>query len=198
MTEPSKDLIVNRIRQRIKILESNIDYIANITNLIADSVASSIGEGKKLMFCGNGGSAAESQHMAAEYCATLDHQKPRSGMPAISLTTDSSLITAWSNDFGFEGIFSRQVETLGHKGDILMAYTTSGTSKNVCMAAEKAKSMGIKVIGFTGDHKEMLLEDFADLIFKAPATETPLIQEMHTIIGHEICSNVERILFNFK
>ena len=116
----------------------------------------------------------------------------------ISLTTDSSLITAWSNDFGFEGIFSRQVETLGHKGDILMAYTTSGTSKNVCMAAEKAKSMGIKVIGFTGDHKEMLLEDFADQIFKAPATETPLIQEIHTIIGHEICSNVERILFNFK
>ena len=198
MSESNRELILNRISHRTKILQDNADYIADTCSSIAEILAISIKSGNKLMFCGNGGSAAESQHMAAEYCATLDHHKPREGMPAIALTTDTSLITAWANDFGFEGVFQRQVETLGNVGDILIAYSTSGNSKNICMAAEAAKSKGMKVIAFAGNHKNMAIDPLSDITFKSPAIQTPLIQEIHTIAGHEICSNVERILFNFE
>jgi D-sedoheptulose 7-phosphate isomerase len=198
MSESNRELILNRISHRTKILQDNADYIADTCSSIAEIVAISIKSGNKLMFCGNGGSAAESQHMAAEYCATLDHHKPREGMPAIALTTDTSLITAWANDFGFEGVFQRQVETLGNVGDILIAYSTSGNSKNICMAAKAAKSKGMKVIAFAGNHKNMAIDPLSDITFKSPAIQTPLIQEIHTIAGHEICSNVERILFNFQ
>jgi D-sedoheptulose 7-phosphate isomerase len=198
MSESNRELILNRISHRTKILQDNADYIADTCSSIAEILAISIKSGNKLMFCGNGGSAAESQHMAAEYCATLDHHKPREGMPAIALTTDTSLITAWANDFGFEGVFQRQVETLGNVGDILIAYSTSGNSKNICMAAKAAKSKGMKVIAFAGNHKNMAIDPLSDITFKSPAIQTPLIQEIHTIAGHEICSNVERILFNFQ
>ena len=198
MSESNRELILNRISHRTKILQDNAYYIADTCSSIAEILAISIKSGNKLMFCGNGGSAAESQHMAAEYCATLDHHKPREGMPAIALTTDTSLITAWANDFGFEGVFQRQVETLGNVGDILIAYSTSGNSKNICMAAKAAKSKGMKVIAFAGNHKNMAIDPLSDITFKSPAIQTPLIQEIHTIAGHEICSNVERILFNFQ
>ena len=198
MNDSNEELILKRISHRVEILRENPDYIVSMVISIAEILANSIKSGNKLMFCGNGGSAAESQHMAAEYCATLDHRKPRAGMPAMSLTTDTSLITAWSNDFGFEGIFTRQIETLGSEGDILIAYSTSGSSKNICMAAETAKDKGIGVVGFTGNHENMPLENLADISFKAPSKETPIIQEIHTIVGHEVCSNVERILFDFK
>jgi D-sedoheptulose 7-phosphate isomerase len=198
MSKSNKELIATRISRRIKILQDNSKYIADSCSSIAQIFAESINSGNKLMFCGNGGSAAESQHMAAEYCATLDHHKPRKGMPAIALTTDTSLITAWANDYGFEGVFQRQVETLGNSGDILIAYSTSGNSKNICMAAKAAKSKGMKVIAFAGNHKNMVIESLADIVFKSPAIQTPLIQEIHTIAGHEICSNVERIVFNFQ
>ena len=198
MTESNQELILSRISHRIRILQDNAEYISDTCSAIAEVLATSIKSGNKLMFCGNGGSAAESQHMAAEYCATLDHHRPREGMPAIALTTDTSLITAWANDFGFEGVFQRQVETLGNSGDILIAYSTSGNSKNICMAAKAAKSKGMKVIAFAGNHKNMVIESLADIVFKSPAIQTPLIQEIHTIAGHEICSNVERIVFNFQ
>ena len=198
MNDSNRKLILNSISQRAEILQNHAEYIADNCSSIAEELAICIKSGNKLMFCGNGGSAAESQHMAAEYCATLDHNKPRKGMPAIALTTDTSLLTAWANDFGFEGVFQRQVETLGNAGDILIAYSTSGNSKNICMAAEAAKSQGMKVIAFAGNHKNMAIDPLADIIFKSPANQTPLIQEIHTIAGHEICSNVERILFNFK
>jgi D-sedoheptulose 7-phosphate isomerase len=198
MTKSNQKLIKSRISHRSKILQDNAEYISDACSSIAEVLATSINCGNKLMFCGNGGSAAESQHMAAEYCATLDHKRPRKGMPAISLATDTSLITAWSNDFGFEGIFERQIETLGNAGDILIAYSTSGNSKNICMAAKAAKSKGMKVIAFAGNHKNMAIDPLADIVFKSPAIQTPLIQEIHTIAGHEICSNVERIVFNFQ
>jgi len=198
MSNSDLEKIIKRINFRVKILDENSEYISQMSCLIADIFSKSINSGGKLMFCGNGGSAAESQHMAAEYCATLDHHKPREGMPALSLTTDTSLITAWSNDFGFEGIFKRQVETLGNSKDILVAYSTSGSSKNICLAAEAARENGMSVVAFVGDHANMPIESFANIVFKAPSKETPIIQEIHTIAGHEICSNVERKLFNFQ
>ena len=100
----------------------------------AEMIVASLGDGGKLMFCGNGGSAGDSQHLAAEFVATLDHRRPRHGLAALALTTDTSFLTAYANDFGFEGVFARQVETLGRPGDVLVAISTSGNSGNVVAA----------------------------------------------------------------
>ena len=147
------------------------------------------------MFCGNGGSAAECQHMSAEYCATLDHKTPRPGIASMSLTTDTSFLTAWTNDFGYKDVFSRQVETLGKKGDLLFCYSTSGNSENVCEAARIAQKKQIKVVGFTGNHASTKLEKYCDELFRSPSDKTMLIQEFHTIVGHEVCMEVEKKLF---
>lgn len=177
----------NLIQDSAKRLSDDIFQISQIIN-------STILNGKKIMFCGNGGSAAEAQHMAAEYCATLDHSRPRKGMAAIALTTDSSFITAWTNDFGFQEIFKRQIETLGSPGDTLVAYSTSGNSENIIYAASAAKKMSINVVLFTGNHAKTKIEEYADFVFRAPSSSTPIIQEFHTIAGHEICSIVEKHL----
>ena len=170
-----------------------LTYSTNSIQSIASLISSSLKKEKKLMFCGNGGSAAESQHMAAEYCATLDHNKPRNGYKAISLTTDTSLITAWSNDFGFDGIFERQVDVLGDEGDVLICYSTSGNSKNLVKAAEKARNNNISVISFLGGSGGSLMP-ISDLVFLSPSYKTPLIQEHHTMAGHLICSCVEKTM----
>ena len=189
--------IVAAVHERAALLSESAEYIAELSEKISTVIADSISNGGRLFFCGNGGSAAESQHMAAEYCATLDHTKPRKGMPAMALTTDTSFITAWSNDFGYDGIFLRQIETLAKAGDVMIAYSTSGNSKNVCLAAEYAFNNSIHVIGFTGNHASTNLEKTSDILFQAPSKSTPLIQEIHTIAGHEICHLVEKKLFNF-
>ena len=190
--------IDKRLDQRAELIVSNKNQMIEDINSISKIIVSSLASKNKMMFCGNGGSAAESQHMAAEYCATLNHKNFRIGMPAISLTVDTSFITAWSNDFGFLEVFSRQVETLGKKNDVLICYTTSGTSKNIFEAAKKAKSLGIKVILFTGDNKDIPVRDFCDYIFHAPTSRTANIQELHNVMGHEICLKVEQELFNFN
>jgi D-sedoheptulose 7-phosphate isomerase len=185
----------NKILNRAKLLETNAKLIETKIKDISKLVSSVIKNNGKLMFCGNGGSAAECQHMSAEYCATLDHKRPRPGIASISLTTDSSFLTAWTNDFGYEDIFSRQVETLGKKGDLLFCYSTSGNSENVINAAKIAKRNEILVIGFTGNHRATKLEKYCDEVFKSPSKETPIIQEFHSLVGHEICSEVENKLF---
>jgi D-sedoheptulose 7-phosphate isomerase len=186
--------IEERLNLRAELIKSNsqifISTIEDITNIFTKSLK----ENHKLMFCGNGGSAAESQHMAAEYCATLNHKNFRNGFSAMSLTVDTSFITAWSNDFGYTDVFSRQVETLGKDGDVLICYSTSGTSKNILAAISKAKSLNIKVVLFTGNNQNITIKKDCDYIFYAPSSNTALIQELHTIIGHEVCLNVERML----
>lgn len=184
-----------RLYERSNIIKENTDEMVACIERMALDVSKNLSQGNKLMFCGNGGSAAESQHMAAEYCATLDHKRPRPGMAALALTTDTSFLTAWTNDFGYEEVFQRQVETLGVKGDTLFCYSTSGNSKNICLAARSAKRMGIHVLGFTGKNNSKL-EKYCDLIFKAPSKNTPVIQELHTILGHEICLLVEKLIKN--
>tara|TARA_X000000368_G_scaffold416533_1_gene410685 strand:- start:712 stop:1296 length:585 start_codon:yes stop_codon:yes gene_type:complete len=185
----------NKILKRAKLLETNARLIETKIKDISKLVSSVIKKNGKLMFCGNGGSAAECQHMSAEYCATLDHKRPRPGIASISLTTDSSFLTAWTNDFGYEDIFSRQVQTLGKKGDLLFCYSTSGNSENVINAAKIAKRKKIIVIGFTGNHRVTKLEKYCDEVFKSPSKETPIIQEFHSLVGHEICFEVENKLF---
>ncbi|MGB1357199.1 MAG: D-sedoheptulose-7-phosphate isomerase, partial [Candidatus Puniceispirillaceae bacterium] len=114
-------------------------------------IAASLQAGGKLMLCGNGGSAADSQHLAAEFVATLDHRRPRNGLAALALTTDTSFLTAYANDFGYEGVFARQVETLGNSGDVLIAISTSGNSANIVAACAAAREKGIKIIAMTGE-----------------------------------------------
>jgi D-sedoheptulose 7-phosphate isomerase len=183
--------IEDRLNQRSKTIdlhkETFINSILEISSIITDSLKN----GNKIMFCGNGGSAAESQHMAAEYCATLNHKNFRAGLAAMSLTVDTSFITAWANDFGYVDVFSRQIETLGKNGDVLICYSTSGTSKNILAAAAKAKSLNIKVVLFTGENKDIEIKNDCDYSFYAPSSNTAFIQEIHTIIGHEVCLNVE-------
>ncbi len=184
--------IQTRLKDRSYNILENLEYFEKVIKQLSEKISLSLSSGNKLLFCGNGGSAAESQHMAAEYCATLNHHNPRKGFKALALSVDTSLITAWSNDFGFEGIFERQVETLGEENDILICYSTSGTSKNIIKAAIEAKRKKMHVLAFTGNSKENKLSDIADLSFIAPSSKTAMIQEMHTIIGHEVCLEVER------
>ena len=189
--------IIDRLNLRSELIKSNTELLTNSIEDIAKIITTSLKRNNKIMFCGNGGSAAESQHMAAEYCATLNHKNFRAGFAAISLTVDTSFITAWSNDFGYSEVFSRQIETLGKEGDVLVCYSTSGTSKNIIEAIIKAKSLNIKVILFTGSNKEINIKDDCDYVFHAPSSNTAFIQEMHTVVGHEVCLNVEEEMKSF-
>lgn len=160
---------------------------------VAAVIAESLKAGGKLMLCGNGGSAGDAQHIAAEFVATLDHNRPRPGLAALALTTDTSFLTAYSNDFGYEGIYARQVETLGHKGDVLIGISTSGNSKNVCAAMKAAAAKGIITVALTGQSGGALA-DLADHLIAVPATDTPLIQETHIALGHAITAEIEILL----
>jgi D-sedoheptulose 7-phosphate isomerase len=159
----------------------------------AHMIAASLQAGGKLMLCGNGGSAGDSQHLAAEFVATLDHRRPRAGLAALALTTDTSFLTAYANDFGFEGVFIRQVETLGDEGDVLIGISTSGNSANVVAACVAARAMGIKTIAMTGDGGGKLAEH-ADILLAVPSSVTMHIQESHIALGHAITLAVEQLL----
>ena len=167
--------------------------LSDKATLAAQQIAASLQDGGKLMLCGNGGSAGDSQHLAAEFVATLDHRNPRDGLAAIALTTDTSLITAFSNDFGFEGIYDRQVQTLGKSGDVLIAISTSGNSENVVRAAKVAKDKQITVIAMTGQDGGKL-GAVSDILLAVPSQKTMHIQEAHIALGHAITAEVERLM----
>ncbi|MCE2517113.1 MAG: SIS domain-containing protein [Alphaproteobacteria bacterium] len=159
----------------------------------AETIATALQHGGKLLLCGNGGSAGDCQHIAAEFVATLDHRRPRKGLRALALTTDSSFITAYSNDFGFDGIFARQVETLADQGDVLIGLSTSGNSGNVLAAFAAARDRGVTTIAMTGASGGKMA-DAADLLIAVPSSETPLVQEAHIALGHAITAEVETLL----
>jgi len=144
--------------------------------------------GNKLLICGNGGSAADAQHFAAELVGR--YKTERNGLPAIALTTDTSVLTAIANDYGYERVFSRQVEALGAKGDLLFLISTSGNSPNLLKAAEKAKTIGIRTIGLLGRGGGKL-KNMCDLVFVVPSDNTPRIQEIHSLLIHIICEVVD-------
>jgi D-sedoheptulose 7-phosphate isomerase len=158
----------------------------------AELILHALQNGKKILLCGNGGSAADCQHIAAEFVGR--YRKNRRGLPAIALTTDTSILTAVGNDFGFHQIFRRQVEALGECGDVLIAMSTSGTSPNVLQAIEEAKLKKMKtvaIIGGTSGH----LTSIADAVISVPSSDTPRIQEAHCIIGHILCDIIERAYY---
>tara|TARA_B100001057_G_scaffold385256_1_gene391940 strand:- start:669 stop:1193 length:525 start_codon:yes stop_codon:yes gene_type:complete len=170
---------------------SDTKFISQVID-IANECTIRLQKGNKILFVGNGGSAADCQHMAGEYVSRFLFD--REGLPAIALTTDSSILTAIGNDYGFENLFARQIEALGVSGDLLFCYSTSGNSSNILKAIKKAKEMNICVVGMTG-LKEGKMDMSCDFLIQVPSINTPHIQEGHLIAGHAICAAVEQQIF---
>ena len=171
----------------LKDLSKNVTLLEESGNLIAQSLSI----GGCVYFCGNGGSAADSQHWAAELTGRFNFS--RRAYRAVALTVDTSALTAISNDFGFEKVFSRQIEGLARASDVLVGITTTGNSKNIVEAAKSMKAIGGKVIGFSGP-KPGALDEYSDILIRARANRTDLIQDIQVVIGHSICKIAEQLL----
>jgi len=161
-----------------------MDTLVAAVDLCVDALRA----GGKIMFAGNGGSAADAQHWAGELVSRFYYDRP--GLAAVALTTDTSILTAIGNDYGYDYTFARQVEALGRAGDVFVAISTSGNSPNIVRAAEAARERGVRVIGFTGEGGGRLGSQ-SDLCFQVPSRETPRIQEGHEFLGHLLCALVE-------
>jgi D-sedoheptulose 7-phosphate isomerase len=160
---------------------------------IADTITAAFRAGRKLLIAGNGGSAADAQHIAGEFLSRLNFD--RNPLPAIALTTDSSVLTAIGNDYGFDRTFERQVRGLGQRGDVFIAISTSGRSANVIAALKAAREAGLTTIGFTGRAGDAAMQSLCQHCLAVPAQETALIQQIHIVAAHAICGLVERSLF---
>jgi D-sedoheptulose 7-phosphate isomerase len=168
---------------------------AALTQSLVDAVTLSVSAlkgGGKLLFAGNGGSAADAQHWAGELVSRFYYDRP--GLAAIALTTDSSILTAIGNDYGYDYTFARQIEALAREGDVFIAISTSGNSPNIIRAVEAAAERGVKIIGFTGQSGGRLAS-LCDICFRTPSTETPRIQEGHEFLGHLLCALIEAEMF---
>jgi D-sedoheptulose 7-phosphate isomerase len=190
-----KEHIISRLREsaelKLRFAKESVNEIAQATKIIQKSIKS----GGKVLIFGNGGSAADAQHIASEFVNRF--YKDRKAFPAIALTTDTSLITSIGNDRSFSNIFSRQIEALGRKGDVAWGISTSGKSKNVVSALEVARSVGLKTIFLTGSEVGKL-GDSVDCLVKIPSKSTPRIQELHITVAHIICELVEEELSSIK
>lgn len=187
-----EEIIQNALRDSIKIKENFIQE--NISNLIlfAEKIASAFTNDRKLMICGNGGSAADAQHIAAEFVNRYMLERPP--LPAIALTTDTSIITSIGNDYSFDEIFSKQLKALGMEGDILLAISTSGNATNVISTVKAARAMGIYTVGLTGGNGGQLA-GLVDMALLVKSSTTARIQETHILVGHIICQLVDYVLF---
>ena len=171
-----------------------LDACAKDIDIAANIMTDAVKNGKKILWCGNGGSAADAQHMATELMGGLrDHDRP--AIASIALTTDSSFLTAWSNDTDFNTIFSRQLDGLGKPGDVFVAISTSGNSENIVQAVEKAKAMDMSVIILTGQSGGKL-RDKGDVVIRIPSDDTQRIQEGHLLAEHIMCEMVENAILN--
>ncbi|MCC7475609.1 MAG: D-sedoheptulose 7-phosphate isomerase [Pirellulales bacterium] len=199
MLNPDNNALIafaqNHLRTSAETKQRYADASAAELVTVARAVADCFLAGGKLMLCGNGGSAADSQHMAAEYTSILSQKFDRRALPALALTTDSSFLTARGNDYGFDSVFSRQVEALGKSGDVLIGSSTSGNSKNVLLAFEVAKRMGLKTVALTGSTGGKMAT-LVDHCLRVPSDSTAHIQECHIAMGHIIVATVEKLLFN--
>jgi len=186
-----KKTIKNQLQDSADIKQRIADYcIADIEALV-HCVVKSIQSGGKILLCGNGGSAADCQHIAAELVGRF--QMEREGLPAIALTTDTSILTSLANDYGYPCIFQRQVESLGRSGDVLIGLSTSGQSENVAVAMKKAKTMDIRTVAFIGK-REGGIKDFADIAIQIPSDNTARVQEGHITVAHIMCDLVEKMI----
>ncbi|CAM5344342.1 Phosphoheptose isomerase OS=Afipia felis OX=1035 GN=gmhA_2 PE=3 SV=1 [Afipia felis] len=169
------------------------DELQAAVKAIADAMTQALRSGNKLLLIGNGGSAADAQHIAAEIVGRYKQERP--AWAAIALTTDTSALTAIGNDYGIEQIFARQVRGLARPGDVLIAMTTSGRSPNILAALQTARDLGVTTVGFTGTKGESL-RALCDYVLIAPSDDTPVIQQIHMVAAHAICDDIERAVMN--
>jgi D-sedoheptulose 7-phosphate isomerase len=184
-----EDAIKKLIEERLLIFNEFRDLCAIEILRVSQAIMSTFSSGNKLLICGNGGSAADSQHLAAEFVSSFSSGLKRKSLPAIALTVDTSIMSAISNDFGFESVFSRQVEGLGVRGDSILLISTSGNSKNCLAALETSKRKGMQVLTLTSQDSE--LYRLSDLAVGVPSKNTQYIQECHTIAYHIIAELVD-------
>lgn len=182
---------VQKLADVIQLIQKDHALLQTV-EAIAQRCVTALQQGKKILFAGNGGSAADSQHLAAELVSRLRYNRP--GLASIALTTDTSALTAIGNDYAFENIFSRQVESIGQPGDILIGISTSGKSPNILKALDAARVRQMTTIGFAGMQSPLMAER-CDLVMNVPASETPKIQECHILFGHIICAIIEDVIF---
>jgi D-sedoheptulose 7-phosphate isomerase len=189
------DMVAEHFRRSCETLSRAADdtQLRAAIHAIADAVTEAFRDGRKLLIAGNGGSAADAQHIAGEFLSRLNFD--RNPLPAIALTTDSSVLTAIGNDYGFERAFERQVRGLGQKGDVFIAISTSGRSPNIVAALKAAREAGLTTVGFTGIVASGTMQPLCDHCLSAPSAETPLIQQIHIVAAHAICGLVEHNLF---
>jgi D-sedoheptulose 7-phosphate isomerase len=180
-------LFEETIHEHLQVIQRLHDLLP-ILDRIAAVMSGAILDGKKILWCGNGGSAADSQHLAAELVGRFGRE--RRALPSIALSTNTSILTAIGNDYGYEHVFRRQVEALCSAGDVVVGISTSGNSRNVCLALEAARACGARTIAFTGKSGGAMAE-IAELALKIPSDKTPRIQEGHILCGHMLCDYVE-------
>lgn len=190
MIKKIQDIITTSLSVKEQVLndERLIQTVATIT----DVITAAFQRGNKVLFCGNGGSAADAQHLAAEFSGRF--YLNRDALPAEALHTNTSYLTAVANDYSFDVIYARLIKGLGNKGDILVGLSTSGNSKNILLAFEQAKANGMITVGFTGESGGQL-KPLSDYLLNIPSTDTPRIQECHMLLGHIICQLVEEKYF---
>ena len=187
MRDRIKDIFLESIRVKEQLLHNNIGEIIEIAEIVIDSLKKN---GKLILF-GNGGSASDSQHIAAELIGRF--KKDRNALAAIALTTNTSILTSLANDYGYDIIFAKQIEALGQKNDVVLAISTSGKAKNVIAGVKQAKKMGLKTIALTGGDGGEIAK-LADITLLVPSNITARIQEAHITIGHIICELIEQTL----
>ena len=197
MPDPRQEAVLSHFRRSQQAVERALadEKFVAATVAIAERISAALKSGGKVLLAGNGGSAADAQHIAAEFVGRfIDDRAP---LAAIALTTDTSALTSIGNDYGFDKVFERQVRALGRKGDVFIGISTSGRSPNVVEALQAARELGLTTIGFTRD-AQTTMHALCDLTLAVPAEETALIQQLHITAGHAICHLVEHELFGAK
>jgi len=191
----AKEIVINQIKESVDVKTALLrdTQIVDSINRAAQLITDAYQAGKKTLLAGNGGSAADAQHIAGEFVSRFYFDRP--GLPSIALTTDTSILTAIGNDYGYNKLFERQLQALGSEFDVFIGISTSGNSENVIKALEMCKQKGIYAISLTGLGGGKMKE-LSDICIEVPSTETPRIQECHILIGHIICCIVEENLFS--
>jgi D-sedoheptulose 7-phosphate isomerase len=189
-----KHYITKQIAEAQNVMSAMLadEVLISTTESAATACIQCFQHGGKILLAGNGGSAADAQHIAGEFVSRFAFDRP--GLPAIALTTDSSILTSVSNDYGYEKLFARQVQTHGNKGDIFIGYSTSGKSPNILRGFEEARIHGLVCIGLTGNRGGPM-QELCDYLLEIPSSDTPKIQEGHLVLGHILCGLVESVIF---
>lgn len=187
--------IVSQITEAQRVMSAMLadEELLLILESAATACINSFRQGGKVLIAGNGGSAADAQHIAGELVSRFAFNRP--GLPAMALTTDTSILTSIGNDYGFEMLFARQVEAQGNKGDVFIAYSTSGQSPNILCALKAAHAKGLVCIGLTGNQEMNPMLNLCDYLLQVPSLDTPKIQEGHLVLGHILCGLIEYTLF---